>query len=332
MMCLPRSPPGDYRRFSKRDHSKKSKGTANPHIGWKGASTPIGNNVESVGVAKFLGSGSFARIARPWDPNGRDLIRSLMKPGVTARLGWLVRFASPAGWEKMVAWFKIIGLSLLSGLILTAGRVPASLAATLATLDILPNDVAGVPERVEVGHLKPLVGQKRDAAKLVMSGNPLWSVPLSVLTATQERPIFSASRRPPPRVVAGPPIQAVIVPVAKPAEPERPALALIGAVVGDSAAIAVFLDRTNQKIVRLRSGDTHAGWVLSSVQGREVTLKKAEQTEVLVLQRQDGPGSPGIPGIAGLPPPMPAAAGGVESSYTPFVPRSTPKNGQSDGL
>ena len=226
-----------------------------------------------------------------------------------------------------------IGLAVLSGL--AAGWASMSLAATSATLDILPNDVAGAPERVEVGNLKPLVGQKRDAAKLPVSGNPLWSIPLSVLTATQERPIFSASRRPPPRAVAGPPIQPVIVPVAKPAEPERPALALIGAVVGDTDAIAVFLDRTNQKIVRLRAGDAHAGWVLSSVLGREVTLKKAEQTEVLVLQRQEGPGSPamsGIPGIPGVPPPMPAAVGGVAGSYAPFVPRSTPKNGESDGL
>jgi general secretion pathway protein N len=157
-------------------------------------------------------------------------------------------------------------------------------------------------------------------------------VPLSVLTATQERPIFSASRRPPPRAVAGPPIQPVIVPVAKPAEPERPALMLIGAVVGDNDAIAVLLDRTNQKIVRLRAGDAHAGWVLSSVLPREVTLKKAEQTEVLELLRQDGPGSADIPSIPGMPPPVPAAVGGVAGSYAPFVPRSTPKNGESDGL
>jgi general secretion pathway protein N len=104
---------------------------------------------------------------------------------------------------------------------------------------------------------------------------------------------------------------------------------LIGAVVGDSDAIAVFLDRTNQGVVRLRAGDAHAGWVLSSVLPREVTLKKADQTEVLVLQRQDGPGAPGIPG---MPPPMPAAVNGVPGSYAPFVPRSTPKNGESDGL
>jgi general secretion pathway protein N len=230
----------------------------------------------------------------------------------------------------MVKLRRIIGLALLSGL--AAGWAAVSQAATSATMDILPSDVTGVPDRVEVGNLKPLTGQKRDAAKPPASGNPLWSVPLSVLTATQERPIFSASRRPPPRAVAGPQIQPVVAPVAKPAEPERPALALIGAVVGDNDAIAVFLDRTNQKIVRLRSGDAHAGWVLSSVQGREVTLKKAEQTEVLTLQRQDGAGSAGMSASPGMPPPMPAAGGGVAGSYAPFVPRSTPKNGESDGL
>jgi general secretion pathway protein N len=243
----------------------------------------------------------------------------------------------------MLARFKIIGLALLSSLFLAAGWVPAPLAATSTTLDILPNDVAGVPERVEVGNLKPLAGPRRETGKPPVSGNPLWSVPLSVLNATQERPIFSASRRPPPRAVTGPRIEPVVaVAPPAPAEPEHPPLALIGAVVGDSDAIAVFMDRTNQKIVRLRTGDTHAGWELSSVLQREVTLKKADQTEVLGMQRLDGPpGSPGVPGYPGVPsypgvpvvpPPMPAAAGSFNTPYAPFVPRSTPKNGESDGL
>jgi general secretion pathway protein N len=238
----------------------------------------------------------------------------------------------------MVNWPKIVVLAALSGVVLTAGPVPASHAATSATLDILPSDVAGVPERMEVGKLKPLTEPKREGPKPAVSGNPLWSVPLSVLTSTQERPIFSASRRPPPRAVAGPRIEPTIVPVAKPAEPERPTLTLIGAVVGDNDAIAVFLDRTNQKVVRLRAGDTHAGWELSSVLGREVTLKKAEQTEVLALQRREGPVAPGNigvpPGVPGMPPPMPmpATISSVDGSYAPFVPRSAPKNGESDGL
>ena len=119
-------------------------------------------------------------------------------------------------------------------------------------------------------------------------------------------------------------------PPQKAAAPERPTLALIGAVVGEGDAIAIFLDQTNQKIVRLHQGESHAGWELSSVQPREVTFKKAERTEVLVLKRQDGPAgaavAPAAPGLV-----VPAAAGG-NTSYAPFVPRSTPKNGESDGL
>jgi general secretion pathway protein N len=228
----------------------------------------------------------------------------------------------------MIARFKIVGLALLSGLILTAA-VRASHAATSATLDILPNDVAGVPaDRVEVGKLKPLAGPGREAAKPLPGGNPLWSVPLSVLTATQERPIFSASRRPPPRAVVGPvePVNLPVPPPQKIAEPERPPLALIGAVVGDNDAIAVFIDQTNQAIVRLRQGDVHAGWTLQEVLQREVTLKKADQTNVLVLQRQDNAAPRGAPVLPTQ------ATGGTDGSYAPFVARSTPKNGESDGL
>jgi general secretion pathway protein N len=236
--------------------------------------------------------------------------------------------AAPATGKKMVKLLKTSGLVMLSGL-LTAGWVPLCHGATSATLDILPNEIAGPPERVEVGNVKPLAGSKREAVKPAVSGNPLWSIPLSVLTATQERPIFSASRRPPPRAVAGPRIEPVAAPVVKPVEPEHAPLALIGAVVGDSDAIAVFLDRTNQGIVRLRAGDTHAGWLLSSVLRREVTLKKDDQTEVLVLQRPESP--PRSPAAPAVPPPMPAV-GDTAGSYAPFVPRSTPKNGESDGL
>ncbi len=165
---------------------------------------------------------------------------------------------------------------------------------------------------------------------MVPTGNPLWSVPLSALSATQERPIFSVSRRPPQRAVVAPAAQAVAPPPPPPAEPDRPALALIGAVVGDGDAIAVFLDRSNQKIVRLRQGDSHAGWQLSSVQGREVTLKKADRSEVLVLQRPEAPaGAPA--GVPAMPTPQPVA-GATDGSYAPFTPRATPKNGESDGL
>jgi general secretion pathway protein N len=230
----------------------------------------------------------------------------------------------------MVKSIKIAGLAVLSCLILAAGWIPAPHAATSATLDVLPNEVAGVPERVDVGPMRPLTGQKRQADKPPVSGNPLWSVPLSVLTATQERPVFSASRRPPPRAIAGPRIEPVNVPAVKTAEPEHPPLVLVGAVVGESDAIAVFLDRISLAVVRLRTGETHSGWELSSVLPREVTLRKADQVEVLALQRSDG--SPGAAGSSGLPIQPAQAFQPANGGYAPFTPRSTPKNGEADGL
>src|SRR5260221_7023565 len=142
---------------------------------------------------------------------------------------------------NMVRWPRITGLALLLGAALMIGQSPKLLAATSATQDILSNDRAGDgSDTVDIGTVKPIAQPNRDAAKPLPSGNPLWSVPLSVLSATQERPIFSASRRPPPRAVVAPPVNLVAAPAAKPAEPERPTLALIGAVVGESDAIAVF--------------------------------------------------------------------------------------------
>ena len=234
----------------------------------------------------------------------------------------------------MVKWRKILGLALLSGGALMTGPRPELIAATSASLDILSSDRAGeASDSVDVGSVKPLARPNRVGSKPLPSGNPLWSVPLSVLTATQERPIFSASRRPPQRAVVAPPVDQVNVPAAQKSEPERPPLALIGAVVGDSDAIAVFLDRTNQRIIRLRQGETHAGWELSAVLRREVTLKKADRAEVLVLKGPDvSPGAAGVPGLPVLPAQTTIGGTATDASYTPYAPRSTPKNGESDGL
>jgi general secretion pathway protein N len=236
---------------------------------------------------------------------------------------------SAGGGMKMLGWPRIVSLALLSGGMLVSGPAARPQAATSANSDILSNDEPRESGgAVDVGSLKPLARVSREAGKPVPSGNPLWSVPLSVLTVTRERPIFSASRRPPPRAVVAPSVEQVAAPAPqKAAEPAHPPLALIGAVVGDTDAIAVFLDRTNQKIVRLRQGETHAGWELSSVLRREVTLKRGDRTEVLVLQRSDIPA-----GAAGAPGPTVPAAAGVDVSYAPFTPRSTPKNGEPDGL
>ena len=126
-------------------------------------------------------------------------------------------------------------------------------------------------------------------APVVRAGNPLWAVPLSSLTVTRERPIFSASRRPPaPPVVVAPVVRAQPPPPPpRPREPERPRLSLVGTVGGEQG-IAVFVDQTTQAIIRLRTGEGHDGWVLRDVGGREVTLQNDRDTAVLTLPRPDG--------------------------------------------
>jgi general secretion pathway protein N len=120
------------------------------------------------------------------------------------------------------------------------------------------------------------------AARPSPGGNPLWGIPISALDATRERPVFSASRRPPrppvvaERVVAPPPPP-------KPAEPEHPLLTLVGTAIGTPKNVAVVLDRTTKTIVRLHVGETASGWILRSVDSRTMTVEKNSQTVTLAL-------------------------------------------------
>ncbi len=134
-----------------------------------------------------------------------------------------------------------------------------------------------------------------DAEPLPSAGNPLWVLPLKQLSTTRDRPIFSPSRRPPP-----PATPTFVAPVAvrqpvKPAEPERPAVSLLGTIIGIDDRIGVFIESGTQNIVRLRVGDDHQGWVLRLIKAREVTLVK-DHEQVAVLE---------------LPPPGEAPAGGM---------------------
>jgi hypothetical protein len=126
-----------------------------------------------------------------------------------------------------------------------------------------------------------------------LPANPLWAIPLKQLSNTRERPIFSPSRRALFLTVVGP--SAVPPPprvVPKSVGPSNPELALIGTVIGDREAIAVFVDDTTKNPLRLRTGEAHKGWALRSVKGREATLEKDTETVVLSLP-QPGLGQPG---------------------------------------
>lgn len=115
----------------------------------------------------------------------------------------------------------------------------------------------------------------RAVAHPIESDNPLWTVPLSSLTATRQRPIFSPGRR--PLAVAEPQaIQSTPRPLAS-----RPFLTLLGTIAGKNDGVAIFLNGNDT--IRLKIGESHMGWMLKSMNGRVATLQKEQITAILEL-------------------------------------------------
>src|SRR5436305_14128512 len=81
-------------------------------------------------------------------------------------------------------------------------------------LDLPPSNV--LPAPVDISPGAPTRVERSEP-----SGNPLWAIPLSALTATRERPLFLPSRRAPAPAVAGTPV--VAAPPPSPAPPAQPA-------------------------------------------------------------------------------------------------------------
>jgi hypothetical protein len=171
----------------------------------------------------------------------------------------------------------------------TADLPPSS---TLATSNEVTGNTAGPPARV------PVAGQGteeneggNDAAQRPVAAraepavaNPLWGLPLARLSTTRERPIFSASRRRPA------PAPTYVAPVAasqpaKPPEPELPAIALVGTIIGtdDGYRMGIFRDTSTQDVLRLRIGENYHGWVVRLISPREANLVKNGEQAVLEL-------------------------------------------------
>jgi general secretion pathway protein N len=120
------------------------------------------------------------------------------------------------------------------------------------------------------------------------AGNPLWAVPLTELSATRERPIFSPSRRPPPSpVVAAPAPVIKPEPVPPPPKMQRPTLKLVGTIIGEARQIGVFLEETTEKIVRLEVGQGHGGWILRLVNSLQAQFDSADRSATLALRQAD---------------------------------------------
>jgi general secretion pathway protein N len=121
------------------------------------------------------------------------------------------------------------------------------------------------------------------------SANPLWAIPLSQLSGTRERPIFSPSRRPPPAAVATE--QVLVTPPPRKQTIEPPQLALVGTIASGDQGFGIFIDQSTKAALRLKVGEDHQGWKLLMIQGREVTMEKDQQAAVLSLPQPGGQSS-----------------------------------------
>jgi general secretion pathway protein N len=153
-------------------------------------------------------------------------------------------------------------------------------AETIARLDeVRANPSEDVLDKPAVSHVTT---PARPRHERTMSGNPLWGIALSSLQETRARPIFSPSRRPP-----APPVVAASSPRTPkpppPREPDRLKLTLLGTVIGASDGIGVFVDETSKEVIRIRTGASHDGWILRSVQRRAANFNKNHQETTLTL-------------------------------------------------
>jgi len=179
------------------------------------------------------------------------------------------------------------------------------LVATGAALSVPPAQADSVqnlnPAAIDIMRAAPQP-PNAPAPQAMPSGNPLWTIPLSQLAITRDRPIFSPSRRPPPPVAAAPIYVAPAAPRVAKAEPERPPLILVGTIAGENDAIAVFVLQGTGTTVRLHTNDSHEGWVLRSVQGREATLQKGGASAVMALAPPGGSPEPVTAQLSADPP------------------------------
>jgi hypothetical protein len=119
-----------------------------------------------------------------------------------------------------------------------------------------------------------------------LSANPLWAIPLTQLSGTRDRPIFSPSRRPAPVVATTEPV--VVRPPPRKKEIEPPPLALVGTIASDDESFGIFIDQSTNAALRLKAGEDFQGWKLLGIRGREVTMRKDQQGAVLTLPQPGG--------------------------------------------
>ncbi len=167
----------------------------------------------------------------------------------------------------------------------------ACLFGSWVSVALASNDLRGLDPPDENGRPSSLIVGTQ-AAPLApespppLRGNPLWAISFESLHSTRERPLFTPARRPPMPPVTAPPAEPIKV--AAPVEPDQPPPSLLGIITGTTERFAVFASPTTHDNFSLRPGEGHGGWILQSVDGRQVVLEYDHRTVVLALPHASG--------------------------------------------
>jgi hypothetical protein len=199
----------------------------------------------------------------------------------------------------------VIGVMRMLGILASFCALAATAAAGPIDAPALPAPEVGgasapATERTGVAASPGLSGAPRapDRGAQSRAGNPLWTVPLSALSVTPDRPLFSASRRPPIAavpMVAPPTNQEALAPP----PPERPSLTLIGTILSPKASVAMLQGSSTEAISRLHLGQENDGWRVQAISLRSVVVEKGGQSVELGLPRPNGaPATEDIGGAA----------------------------------
>jgi hypothetical protein len=181
---------------------------------------------------------------------------------------------------------------LTIALALWALSLRATVAATAMSGDALDAGIEDETRLTGSGHSEPVTTVRVVAPSPVpqrpLSANPLWAIPLSKLSGTRDRPIFSPSRRPPPPAVAAETEAAPPPPPPPRRAPEPPPVSLVGTIAGGDESFGIFVDQSTKTPLRLKIGEDYQGWKLKTIQGREATMEKDKQAAVLTLPAPGG--------------------------------------------
>jgi hypothetical protein len=145
-------------------------------------------------------------------------------------------------------------------------------------------------------------GGEASARSGAVLGNPLWALALDQLPATRDRPLFSPSRRPPPRPEAPRVEITASIPVAPP--PSRPpSIVLMGVVTAADGTWALVRAGSSDKITPARLGDEISGWKVSEIGSRRLVLSSDDRSVSFALfahmsAKDSGTNDPGVKSLA----------------------------------